>query len=190
MMTRSIPADVAKAIRIVALDVDGVLTDGGIYMGRASNGETVEMKRFHIIDGLGVSFLRWAGIQVVLISGRESPATTVRAEELGVECFQDDSARKLPAMEAFMARHNASWHEVAFMSDDLADLPVLDRVGLPVAVANAVPQVRAAARWVTTRPGGAGAVREFAEALLTARGEWARLWQAYRHARETGTDVR
>jgi len=178
----------ARAIRLVTLDVDGVLTDGGIYMGRTRGGEQLELKRFHITDGLGIKLLGWAGIRVVLVSGRESPATTIRAEELGIECYQDDSARKVPIIEQLLSRHGLGWHEVAFLSDDIADLPVLERVGLPVAVANAVREVKAAAAWVTRRPGGSGAVREFAEALLTARGEWGRLVDGYRRSRLEATD--
>lgn len=182
-MREHIPTRVAQAIRLVILDVDGVLTDGGIYMGRTSAGDSLELKRYHITDGLGIRLLEWAGIRVVLVSGRESPATTVRAEELGIECYQDDSARKLPIVEELLRRYGIGWHETAFVSDDLADLPVLERVALPVAVANAVREVKAAALWVTRRPGGSGAVREFAEALLIARGEWRRLVEGYRRSK-------
>jgi 3-deoxy-D-manno-octulosonate 8-phosphate phosphatase (KDO 8-P phosphatase) len=179
-----IPLALAGEVRLVALDVDGVLTDGGLYIGQTQQGEPIELKRFHIMDGLGIKFLVWSGIQVVLVSGRESDATVLRARELGVECYQDAGARKLPVMEELLQRHEMTWGQVAFVSDDLADLPVLERVGLPVAVANAAPEVKAVARWITRRPGGSGAVREFAEQLLTVRGEWPRLVQEYRRARE------
>ncbi|HEX7051305.1 MAG TPA: HAD hydrolase family protein [Longimicrobiales bacterium] len=183
-MTDRLGAALARRIRVVALDVDGVLTDNGIYLGRAPSGERVELKRFGIEDGLGIKMLRWAGLGVALISARESEATRLRAEELGVECFQDASGRKLEVVEALLERHGATWEEAAFVGDDLADLPVLRRVALPVAVANAALDVKAAARWQTRLPGGAGAVREFAEELLRARGEWGALVDAYCRERE------
>lgn len=174
----------ARRVRLVALDVDGVLTDNGVYIGATSAGETVELKRFDILDGLGIGMLRRAGIIVALISARHSEATAVRAAELGVECFQARDGRKLPAFRELLERYELTWEEVAFLADDLADLPALRRVGLPVAVANAVAEVRALARWQTSCPGGNGAVREFAETLLQARGEWADLVVAYCRSRE------
>lgn len=174
----------ARRIRLVALDVDGVLTDNGVYIGTTAAGETIELKRFDILDGLGIGMLRRAGIVVALISGRHSAATKVRADELGIECFQAPGGRKLPAFRELLERHDLTWDEVAFLADDLADLPALRKVALPVAVANAVPEVRALARWQCRRTGGAGAVREFAETLLQARGEWAELVEAYCRSRE------
>jgi 3-deoxy-D-manno-octulosonate 8-phosphate phosphatase (KDO 8-P phosphatase) len=179
-----IAPDQARRIRLVALDVDGVLTENGVYIGTTAGGETVEFKRFDILDGLGIDMLRRAGMVVALISGRYSAATEVRAAELGIECFQAPGGRKLPAFRELLERYELSWDEVAFLADDLADLPALRRVALPVAVANAVPEVIAEARWQTRRRGGAGAVREFAEALLKARGEWAALVEAYCRDRE------
>lgn len=169
---------------MVALDVDGVLTDNGVYIGTAGAGETVEFKRFDIQDGLGINLMRRAGLIVVLISGRYSAASEVRAAELDIECFQAPGGRKIPAFRELLERHGLTWDEVAFVGDDLADLPAMRRVGLPVAVANAVPEIRAEARWQTSRRGGSGAVREFAEALLQARGEWAELVEAYCRDRE------
>ncbi len=178
-MPSVLDAPLARAIRLVGLDVDGVLTDGGIYVGRVAD-HAVELKRFHIQDGIGVRLLRMAGVSVVLVSGRASEATTVRARELEVdELIQDDSARKLPAFESLLARRALAWDGCAFVGDDLPDLPLLRRVALPVAVANAVPEVLAAARLVTRAPGGGGAVREMAEALLRARGEWDALLERY-----------
>lgn len=182
-MSERIPVELARRIRLVLFDVDGVMTDGGIYMGRLDSGDAVELKRFDITDGLGVKMLVWGGIQVALVSGRESAATRLRAAELEVECFEDASARKIPVVAKLIERHGVSWAETAFVADDLADLPVLRKVGLPVAVANAVPEVRAASRWTTRRRGGHGAVREFAEALLRARGDWSRLVEEYCRAR-------
>lgn len=175
-----IPAEVARRIRLVVLDVDGVLTDGGVYVGTLPDGEAVELKRFDIQDGLGVKMLMWSDVEVAIVSGRVSEATALRAGELGVEeCHQDPEAEKLPLVRRLLEERGLEWDEVAMMADDLADLPVLRVVGLPVAVANAVPEVVAAARWQTTRAGGSGAVREFAEAMLGARGEWDRRVEAY-----------
>jgi 3-deoxy-D-manno-octulosonate 8-phosphate phosphatase (KDO 8-P phosphatase) len=169
----AISAEVARAVRVVVLDVDGVLTDGGVYIGAEPGGQTLELKRFDIQDGLGVKLLRWAGIKVVIVSGRVSEATAQRARELGItECYQDPGAAKLPIVRKLLAEYGVEWDQAAMVGDDLADLPVLERVGLGIAVANAVPEVLGVADWTTRARGGAGAVREFARALLTARGEW------------------
>ena len=187
-MAEGLPAELARRIRVVILDVDGVLTDNGVYIGGTNDGERIELKRFHIMDGLAIRMLAWAGLRVVLVSGRASEATTIRARELDVECLQEGS-RKLPVVERILEQESAGWGELAMVADDLADLPVMRRAGLPVAVANAAPEILAQARWVTGRPGGDGAVRDFAETLLHARGEWDRLVEAYRRSREEGGDV-
>jgi 3-deoxy-D-manno-octulosonate 8-phosphate phosphatase (KDO 8-P phosphatase) len=176
----------ARRVKLLGLDVDGVLTDNGVYMGVVA-GESVEFKRFDIQDGLGLAVTRLMGLEVVWVSGRSSPATTVRAEELGIELVQDSSARKLPAIEAMLARRGLAWDQMAFVGDDLADLPVFRRVGVPIAVANAVAEVKALAAHVTVARGGSGAVREAVEALLGARGEWDE--GVRRYLRERDPDV-
>lgn len=182
-----ISAAAAERVRLVVLDVDGVLTDGGIFLGATESGERVELKRFEITDGLGVRLLQDAGITVAIVTGRESGAVRLRAAELGIsECHQDATAAKLPIVRGLVERLGLAWQEIAFLADDLADLPVLRRVGLAAAVANAVPEVMAEAQWVARRGGGEGAVREFAEALLHARGEWPALVEAYVADREAG----
>lgn len=179
-----IPTDVARRIRLVVLDVDGVLTDAGVYLGEDGNGTTVELKRFDIQDGLGLRLLQEAGIDVALVSGRVSPATAVRARELGIDaCHQVAGAHKLPTVRMLCEERGLRWDEVAMVADDLPDLPVLERVGLPVAVGNAVREVRQAALWTTRREGGRGAVREFCRVLLEARGEWKARVEAYVDAR-------
>jgi 3-deoxy-D-manno-octulosonate 8-phosphate phosphatase (KDO 8-P phosphatase) len=183
-----IPEQAARRVRVVVLDVDGVLTDNGVYLG-ATGDAPVELKRFHIMDGLGLKMLQWAGLHVVLVSGRPSPATEHRAAELGVESRQVDGGYKVPLVEEILAEAGAGWDELAVVADDLADLPVLMRAGLPVAVANAAAEIRAQAAWVTPVPGGDGAVRAFAEALLGARGEWPVLVDAYRRSRDEGGEV-
>jgi 3-deoxy-D-manno-octulosonate 8-phosphate phosphatase (KDO 8-P phosphatase) len=162
----------ARRVRLLALDVDGVLTDNGVYIGAVA-GERVELKRFDIQDGLGLALLAGTGIRVALVSGRRSEATALRARELHIdEVIQDSGARKVPALGDLLTRLKLAWDEVAFVGDDLADLPVLQRVGLPIAVANAVEEVKAAAAYVTEAAGGRGAVREVVTAVLRARGEY------------------
>ncbi len=175
---------VAGKVRLLALDVDGVLTDNAIYIAPVA-GERVEFKRFDIQDGLGIGLMRLAGIPVVFLSGRYSEATVLRANELKVdECIQDCKAQKLPALKAVLERRKLRWEEVAFAGDDLADIPVLRRVGLPIAVANAVEEVKNLASYVTNAPGGAGAVREVIEVILKAKGLWAQSVRAYLQERE------
>ncbi|MDE2803559.1 MAG: HAD-IIIA family hydrolase [Gemmatimonadota bacterium] len=180
-----IPRATAERIRLVVLDVDGVMTDGGLYIGATGNGASAEFKRFDVQDGIGVKMLKQAGIHVAIVSGRVSEATELRAAELGVaDVFQDDSARKVPILRLLLAAREVTWPEVALLGDDLADLPALRRVGLPATVANGTAEVRSVAAWRSSRPGGRGAVREFAEALLRARGEWDELVEEY--CRERG----
>ncbi|HWB42164.1 MAG TPA: HAD hydrolase family protein [Gemmatimonadales bacterium] len=169
----------ASRVRLVALDVDGVLTDNGIWIGPVA-GERVELKRFDIQDGLGMRLLRTAGIPVIWVSGRHSEATALRAAELRVdELLQVPGPEKLGALSELLSRRGLAWDEIAYLGDDLADLQVMRRAGLPVAVANAVPEIRAVAAGVTTAPGGHGAVREFADALLKARGVWPDMLERY-----------
>ena len=178
-----IPEATARSIRLVVLDVDGVLTDGGLYIG-TSNGDTVELKRFDVQDGIGVRMLRNAGIHVAIVSGRVSAATDLRAAEFGIEdVYQDAGARKVPILEKLLAARGVGWGEVALLGDDLADLPALRRVGLAATVANGVLEVRRVATWQSSREGGRGAVREFAEVLLRARGQWDGLVDEYCRAR-------
>ncbi len=182
--TAAIPNELARAVRLVILDVDGVLTDAGVYVGETAAGDPVELKRFDIQDGLGIRLLRESGVKVALISGRISPATSLRARELGIEdCHQDAGARKLPLVRALLDRYELEWPQVAMLADDLPDLPVFRKVGFPVAVGNAVEEIRREAAWVIPETGGRGAVRAFARALLGARGEWDRAVEAYCAAR-------
>jgi 3-deoxy-D-manno-octulosonate 8-phosphate phosphatase (KDO 8-P phosphatase) len=169
----------ARRVRLLGLDVDGVLTDNGVYIGPVA-GERVELKRFDIQDGLGLILLRTANIPVVWVSGRRSEATALRAAELRVtELLQVPGPRKAAAFQEVLERHGIDWDEVAFMGDDLADLPILRRVGLPIAVANAVGEVKQIAAYITRAQGGHGAVREVVEALLQARGEWPEILERY-----------
>jgi 3-deoxy-D-manno-octulosonate 8-phosphate phosphatase (KDO 8-P phosphatase) len=176
--------EVACRIRLVILDVDGVLTDGGVYVGELPGGEVLEMKRFDIQDGLGVKLLQWAGVEVAVVSGRISRATEIRARELGIEeCHQDGGAQKIRVIERLMEQRGLSWSQIAMLGDDLPDLAVLRRAGLPAVVANATEEARKVAVWRGNRKGGSGAVREFCEALLKARGDWEDQIEAYVLAR-------
>ena len=167
-----IDAGIARRIRLVGFDVDGVLTDGGIYLGDVA-GQRMEFKRYDIQDGLGIKMLQKAGIEVAVITGRVSDSVALRARELGIaDVIQDEHARKLPALHRLLARRHLDVSQVAFVGDDLPDVAVLRVVGLPACVANATPDAQAVAQLRLTRHGGRGAVREFCELLLRARGEW------------------
>jgi 3-deoxy-D-manno-octulosonate 8-phosphate phosphatase (KDO 8-P phosphatase) len=176
--------ELARRIRLVILDVDGVLTDGGVYMGELPGGEVLELKRFDIQDGLGIKLLQWAGVEVAVVSGRMSRATEIRARELEIaECHQDGGAQKVRIIQKIMEERGLTWVQVAMVADDLPDLAVLRKVGLPAVVANAREEARDAAVWQARSQGGQGAVREFCEALLKARGDWEEQVEAYVNAR-------
>jgi len=175
----SLDTATAARIKLVCFDVDGVLTDGGIYLGDAG-GTRIELKRYDIQDGLGIKMLQQAGLLTAIITGRVSESVALRAHELGVdELVQDNQARKVPALRTMLAKRGLDWSECAFVGDDLPDLGVMRLVGLPIAVGNATSEARRAATLTLTRHGGAGAVREFCELLLRARGEWDTQVEAY-----------
>ena len=176
-VARAIEPAVARGIGLVVFAVDGVLTDAGVYMG--GGGRDGERKRFDIQDGLGLKLLETAGIEVVIVSGRVSPATTARAAELGIDCHQDPGADKLPLVDRLRLALGLEWAQVAMLADDLPDAAVFTRVGLPAAVSNGVAAIVATASWVSTRPGGHGAAREFCDALLRARGQLNEVARAY-----------
>jgi 3-deoxy-D-manno-octulosonate 8-phosphate phosphatase (KDO 8-P phosphatase) len=178
-MSHVIASALAKRIKVVGLDVDGVLTDGGIYLGDVG-GMAQEFKRYDIQDGLGIRLLRASGMKVVIITGRVSESVRLRATELEIDdLIQDGQARKLSALQRILERFSISLEDTAFVGDDFPDDPVLRAVGLPVAVGNAVPEIRALCKVQLTRTGGFGAVREFSELLLKARGDWDRVVSDY-----------
>ena len=179
----------ARSIRLVGLDVDGVMTDGGIYLG-AADGRPVELKRYEIQDGLGVHLMQRAGLRVAIVTGRVSESVRLRALELDVDdVAQDPNAQKLPAFLGMLDRHGIAPSEAAFVGDDFPDLAVLRLVGLPVAVGNAVPEIRSVCKVQLTRHGGRGAVRELAEVLLKARGQWETVTEAYVQERSLPAEV-
>jgi YrbI family 3-deoxy-D-manno-octulosonate 8-phosphate phosphatase len=154
-----------KKLRALVLDVDGVLTDGGMYYGPSGEG----LKRFNVKDGLGLRLIGEAGLLVALISGENSEILKRRAEKLKIENVFVGVEDKLQTLKEFAAARGIALGEVAYVGDDLNDLAVLGAVALPIAVADAAPEVRKAAAWVTSRRGGDGAVREVCDRILAAR---------------------
>jgi 3-deoxy-D-manno-octulosonate 8-phosphate phosphatase (KDO 8-P phosphatase) len=176
---------IAKRIKLVVLDVDGVLTDGGVVLGDVA-GEKLEVKRYDIQDGLGIKMLQRAGIRVAIVTGRVSKSVELRARELGIDdVVQDEHARKTVAVRKLAAAAGVELSEIACVGDDIPDLGIMRIVGLPVAVANATLETLQVARLRLTKSGGSGAVREFTELLLRARGEWDSLVEWYVKSRDT-----
>ncbi len=165
----------AAAIELLLLDVDGVLTDGSIIY--ADDG--TELKRFHVRDGSGLKLWHAAGKRSAIVSGRKSVAVERRASELGIRPVLQGRDDKLAAFDEVLAATGLRPEQVCAVGDDLPDVPVLRRCGLAVAVADACPEVRAAAHHVTAAPGGRGAAREAIEWLLKAQGRWAELTARY-----------
>jgi len=162
-------------IKILAMDVDGVLTNGMLIIN--ANGS--ESKFFNVLDGHGLRMWQRAGLKVALISGRASEPTKRRAEQLEIEYVFQDCHYKLPVAEQLLEKLDLSPVNMAFIGDDLTDMPVLRYAGFGVAVANAVDEVKQCADYVTTRPGGSGAVREVIEYILRNSGRWQELMKRY-----------
>jgi 3-deoxy-D-manno-octulosonate 8-phosphate phosphatase (KDO 8-P phosphatase) len=157
-----------RRIRLLVLDVDGVLTDGRLLYGPADG----EWKAFHVHDGLALARASATGFPVAVVSSRSADAVTRRAAELGLQEVHQGVRDKLAVFEALCGRYGVTAAEVGCMGDDLPDLPLLGRAGLAAVPADAVAEVRRMAHWVTRAPGGRGAVREVVEALLRSRGAW------------------
>lgn len=156
----------AKRIKLLLLDVDGVLTDGKLYY--SGNGE--ELKAFNTLDGHGIKLLQRASIQTGIVSGRNSAALVKRASELGIEILYRGREDKLLAVEEIMGEYSLELSDIAFAGDDLPDLPAIQQVGLGISVPNAHAEIRAAAQLETEKPGGSGAVRDICDFLLQAQG--------------------
>lgn len=169
-------------VKMFGMDVDGVLTDGGIYYGDGG----LEVKRFHVHDGMGIALLGKAGVVPFVITGRTSEAVRRRCLELGVREIHQGVGNKLTCLKAIAARHGAGLTEVAYVADDLPDLEILLSVGLPIAVGNARQEIRRAAKFVTSSTGGNGAVREAIEWALRLNGRWDALVSGYRFGVEEG----
>ena len=173
-MTKTTKTDIA-AIELLVLDVDGVLTDGRVIL----HGDGGESKSFHILDGHGMRMWQRAGLKLAWLSGRSSPATTRRAEELQIAHVLQDCHLKLPALKQLLEELGVSASHAAYVGDDLMDLPVIRYVGFGVAVADAVDEVKEQADYVTVRPGGHGAVREVIEYILKNSDRWQGLMERY-----------
>lgn len=165
----------AKPIKLLILDVDGVLTNGMLYY----DNQGVEIKGFHIHDGLGIKLLQKAGIPVAIISGRKSAAVEMRVKQLNIEHFYLGNEDKLPAYTELKQKLNLSDAQIAFMGDDLPDLPLLKRVGLSITVPQAPVIIREYADLITTLNGGKGAVREACETILQAQGKYQTVTENY-----------
>ena len=165
----------AQPVRVAFFDVDGVLTDGGLYFSEV--GET--LKRFHTLDGHGIKLLQQAGITPAVVTGRDSPALRLRLKALGVMHARFGTENKRPAAESILAELGLSWPQAAAIGDDWPDLPVMRRVAFACAPAQAHIEARAVAHHVTAAPGGAGAAREFCDLLLVASGRYAGLLAAH-----------
>ncbi len=156
-----------KNVKLLALDVDGTLTDGGLYL--SESGES--LKRFHAQDGLGIVLAAHVGLRVAWITGRKSPIVAARAEALGVKTLRQGVHDKAAALREIGEELGVALSEIAFMGDDLNDLPALNAVGFALAPKNAVASVLARADWISSKNGGNGAVRDAIDTILTARGD-------------------
>jgi 3-deoxy-D-manno-octulosonate 8-phosphate phosphatase (KDO 8-P phosphatase) len=168
---------IAKDIKLLILDVDGVLTDGSIILDNEGN----EFKAFHVRDGHGLKMLAKAGIRVAIITGRQSTVVDRRARELGIAEVYQKCYNKTAAYEHLLQKWGLSSAEVAYIGDDIVDISLLMKVGLPVAVADATQEAKALALLITTQRGGRGAVREVCELLLKSQDKWDDLLDEYHH---------
>jgi 3-deoxy-D-manno-octulosonate 8-phosphate phosphatase (KDO 8-P phosphatase) len=162
----------AKQIKVLLMDVDGTITTGAVTLLSQPDGSALEIKTFDAHDGQGLTLARTAGLRTGVITGRESPALRRRARELGIEFVYEKQPQKIAAYEEILAKSGAKESEVAFLGDDLPDLTVMRRVGLAVAVGDAVADVKHAAHYVTKAIGGKGAARELVELILKSKGIW------------------
>ena len=167
--------DLCRPIELILSDVDGVLTDGGILY----DNQGIEIKKFHIRDGLGIKLWQRAGHKFGVLTARTSHIVKVRASELGIDIVRQGFESKLPVAHEIFRELRLSPEQVCYIGDDLTDLPVIRHVGLGVAVADASSEVRAAARHITRLAGGQGAVREVVELILKAQLRWDEMVQAY-----------
>ncbi len=161
----------ARKIKIVLNDVDGIWTDGKLSFFLTADGRVEEMKTFNALDGIAVMLLRTVGVKSGVITGRRHDTTLTRARNLGMDYFYQGFLTKLGPLQDIMKRENVRAEEVAYIGDDLTDIPLLEQVGLGVTVPNAVEEVKKSAHYITQRAGGAGAYRELADLIVTAQGK-------------------
>ena len=165
-----------KQLKMIISDIDGVWTDGSFYKG--TDGQ--EFKKFNVNDGVGVAMARAAGFKIALISGRYSPATEYRAKELNIEDVYNGGLNKLHAYGDLKKKYSLSDEEIAYLGDDMVDIPVMEIVGLPIAVANATPEVMKLAKHVTKVRGGEGAFREAIEWIIEKQGRTEEIYKIMR----------
>jgi len=169
----------ARGIKLLLMDVDGVLTDGRLFMVPNGPGKMIETKGFDSQDGIALRWLSWYNIKTGVISGRESPATVERARQVDMTYVFQGHIEKIPILEQILNEAHLKPEEVAYIGDDLTDVVIMRRVGLSFATANARGEVKRSAHAVTDAPGGSGAVREVIELVLKARGAWEELLAKY-----------
>lgn len=170
--------EIAGKVKLLILDVDGVLTDGGIIL----DGGAAELKVFHVRDGHGLTMLKRAGVKVAIITGRNSEVVDRRARELGITEVYQGCHKKIVAYEKLLAKLAIADEYVAYIGDDVVDVPLFKRAGFPVAVADAVEEARESALFITNARGGRGAVREICDLILKASGKWRELLDEYDQA--------
>jgi 3-deoxy-D-manno-octulosonate 8-phosphate phosphatase (KDO 8-P phosphatase) len=169
----------ASKIKLLLMDVDGVLTNGKLYHFPDKEGDMIETKGFDSQDGIALQWMQWKGLQTGVISGRVSLGTAERARQVKMNYVYQGHIEKVPILVKIMAEAALKTEEVAYMGDDLTDIVVMHRVGFAVAVANARPEVKREAHYVTEATGGSGAVREVIEIILDARGFWPEILEKY-----------
>ncbi len=169
----------AAKVKLLLMDVDGVLTDGKLYNVPGPDGRMAETKGFDSQDGIALQWLNWKGIATGLISGRQSPATEERARQCKFRYVRQGHIEKIPILEEIMKDAGLSKEQVAFIGDDFTDVVAMRRVGLSIATANARPEVKRIAKYVTSAAGGQGAVREVVELLLKSQGQWEEILKKY-----------
>lgn len=166
-------------VKLLLMDVDGVLTNGKLYNVPDAEGKMVETKGFDSQDGIGLQWLSWHGIRTGVISGRLSPATAERARQCKMAYVYQGHIEKIPILEEIMGKAEIGNDEVAYIGDDFTDIVIMHRVGLAIATGNARPEVKREAHYVTQAVGGEGAVREVVELLLKAQGKWGEILKHY-----------
>lgn len=169
----------ARKVKLLLMDVDGVLTDGKVYHLPGSDGQWTETKAFDSQDGIALQWLSWKGIQTGLISGRESPAVEMRARQGHMRYCYQGHIEKIPILEEILADSGFAAEQIGYVGDDFTDVVLFRRVGLAVAVASSRTEVKQSAHYVTAAAGGHGAVREVAELLLKTQGHWDEILEKY-----------
>jgi len=169
----------ASRIKLLLMDVDGVLTNGKLYQVPDTDGKMVETKGFDSQDGIGLTWLSWKGVKTGVISGRLSPATVERARQVKMTYVYQGHIEKIPILEEILADAKIDSAEVAYIGDDFTDITIMHRVGFAIAVANARPEVKREAHYVTEAAGGQGAVREVVELILKAQNTWEEILKHY-----------